>query len=172
MKAVVLIAAATLTAAAGSVDAQTAAPSEEDGRYELRTLENGYLRLDKQTGDMTHCVIDSHDAWKCVVVPETRERHEAKIEALESENAYLKARQQAMADRLIELEETMVGLRDSIGPEAEGADQERFMSKDQRKRLDEALDKADSMLSRFSKMMKGLRKDAEELTQKVPKILE
>ena len=91
------------------------------------------------------------------------------IKDLKSENSFLIARQKALDTRLIELEETLFELRDKLGT---SGDQKPFVSKKDRKRLNEALDIADSMLRRFGKMMRGLKEDAEDLASKLPKILD
>ena len=101
-----------------------------------------------------------------MALPETQENQRARIEELERENAYLTARQKAMDGRLIELEETLFELRDRLAS-YEGTG-ESMISKEDRKRLNEALDIADSMMQRFTGMMKGLAEDAERLTSKVP----
>ncbi len=175
-----LVAAALLVTASGFANAETAKDplTSRDDRYSVTKLENGYLRLDKRTGDMSHCVIDEHEAWQCVILPETRQRHEKKIEALAAENAFLKARQKAMEAHLAEVEETLADLRDRLGePEPEAAnrkpgDPEPLVSKQERKRLNEVLDGADAMLRRFGDMMLELKKDAEKLGSKIPKILD
>lgn len=170
------LSAALFSASIGSIAADTAKkplPTEDD-RYAISKLENGYLRLDKQTGDLTHCVIDGHEAWKCVIVPDTRAKHQEKLDALKSENAFLKARQKAMETRLVELEETLFDLRDrlSAAEKQEPGKPKSLISKQQRKKLDEALDVADAMVSRFGDVMRGLKDEAKELGSKVPKILD
>ena len=165
---------------AGSVGAEAAEkqPPLEDDRYSVSKLENGYLRLDKKTGDLAHCVIDGHDAWKCVILPETRAKQRQEIDALTKENTYLKARQKAMETRLVELEETLFELRDRLGEDENGdakrkpGDPTPLVSKEERKRLNEALDAADAMVRRFGDLMRGLKEDAENLGSKIPKILD
>ncbi|MEM1046561.1 MAG: hypothetical protein AAGL24_10430 [Pseudomonadota bacterium] len=160
--------------AVGHAQTESGATSPDDERYTVRKLDNGYLRLDKQTGDMSHCVKDHHEAWTCVILPETRTRYEARIEALKTENSYMKARQDAMAAHLLELEETLESLRERLAAyEGDGdrpTGEKPFISTDDRKRLNEALDVAESMMQRFSRMMRGLKEDAEKLTSKVPGI--
>lgn len=142
-------------------------PPLEDDRYSMSKLENGYLRLDKKTGDLTHCVLDSHDAWKCVILPETKTGQQKELEALKSENAYLKRRQKAMATRLVEVEETLFDLRDQLNASSDGGSDKPVISKEKRKRLNEALDLGEAMVSRFGEMMRGLKEDAEKLGSKL-----
>lgn len=167
----IMLLAGTAVGAAQSEPGKTPPDNE---RYSVKKLDNGYLRLDKQTGDMSHCVKDHHEAWTCVILPETRTRYEARIEALTTENSYMKARQDAMAAHLLELEETLESLRDRLaayeGPGDRPGGEEPFISTDDRKRLNEALDVAESMMQRFSRMMRGLKEDAEKLTSKVPRL--
>lgn len=142
-------------------------PPEEDDRYSMSKLENGYLRLDKKTGDLAHCVIDGHDAWKCVILPETKSKRQERLEALQAENAYLKRRQEAMAARLVEVEETLFELRDQLNATSDGGTKKPIISKEKRKRLNEALDLGEAMVSRFGDMMRGLKEDAEKLGSKL-----
>jgi len=148
-------------------DASDSGPPVDDDRYSMSKLENGYLRLDKKTGDLTHCVIDGHDAWKCVILPETKSKRQERLEALQAENAYLKRRQEAMAARLVEVEETLFELRDQLNTPSDGGTKKPIISKEKRKRLNEALDLGEAMVSRFGEMMRGLKEDAEKLGSKL-----
>jgi len=142
-------------------------PPADDDRYSMSKLENGYLRLDRKTGDLTHCVIDGHDAWKCVILPETKSKRQERLEALQAENSYLKRRQEAMAARLVEVEETLFDLRDQLNATSDGGTKKPIISKEKRKRLNEALDLGEAMVSRFGDMMRGLKEDAEKLGSKL-----
>jgi len=174
-KAVLALGLLAASSGLGMAQSSDHRPPLDDGRYSVTKLENGYLRLDKETGDLTHCVIDEHDAWNCVIVPETRAKYQKTIVDLKAENKYLKAKQEAMATRLVDLEETMIELRDRIAADAKTKDptnDEPLVSKEERKRLDEALDKTDEMLRRFGAMLRGLKDDAADLAKKVPNILD
>lgn len=157
------------TALAQSGDASPEA-LDKDGRYTVRKIEEGYLRVDRETGEMTHCIVDEFGSWKCLIVPDDRAKYEKRIEVLKRENDFLRARQKALETRMMELEDTLVELRDELARSEEGG--RRFLTESERRRLDKAIDSADRMLSRFSDLMKGLKEDAEDLAKKVPKILE
>ena len=160
---------------AGSPEKQ---PSTDDDRYSLSKLENGYLRLDKQSGDLTHCVIDDHDAWRCVILPETRTEHQKQIDGLNRENTTLRVRQKVAETRLVELEETLVDLRDRLADFGgdDGNKQTKptnsLLSERGRRKLDEAVDLADGMVSGLQTMMRGLRDETKKLGSKIPKLLE
>jgi hypothetical protein len=64
-------------------------PDNEEGRYTFNKVQDGYLRLDAQTGQVAMC---SRRAvgWACQTVPEDRAVLEGEIARLRSENATLK----------------------------------------------------------------------------------
>ena len=88
---------------------------------------------------------------------------------MKAENDFLKARQEALDKRMIELEEMLARLDDRL---EQDSSKRRLLTTEERRKLDEALDVADDMYSTFSTMMKQLKEDAEELAKKVPEIIE
>ncbi len=83
----VLVASLLLTAAA----AQTppAQPESEDGRFTFHRADDGYLRLDGRSGQVSLC--NRRPAgWLCHAVPDDRMALEAEIARLQGENAILK----------------------------------------------------------------------------------
>ncbi len=83
--------AATLIAAGAR--AQTTEP--EDNRYQFNRVEDGYLRLDLKTGQVSLCSRRT-DRWSCLAVPDDRAAFDSEIARLQGENAALK---KAMLDR-------------------------------------------------------------------------
>ena len=73
--------------------AQTA--EAEDNRYQFNRVEDGYLRLDLRTGQVSLCSRRSV-GWACVTVPDDRAAFDGEIARLQGENAALK---KAMLDR-------------------------------------------------------------------------
>ena len=78
---------------APSARAQT--PETEDNRYQFNRVEDGYLRLDLKTGQVSRCSRRSV-GWACVTVPDDRAAFDGEIARLQGENALLK---KAMLDR-------------------------------------------------------------------------
>src|SRR6266567_4734551 len=75
-------------AAAPVASAQTALP-ESDARYTFNRIDNGYVRLDGRTGEVSIC--GQHAAgWTCQIVPDERAALEAEIARLQAENAAVK----------------------------------------------------------------------------------
>jgi hypothetical protein len=72
-----------------SARAQTAAPESEDSRYSLSHTDDGYLRLDGRTGQVSFCTWRTL-GWACQAVPDERAALEAEIARLQAENAELK----------------------------------------------------------------------------------
>jgi hypothetical protein len=73
---------------------------ESDGRYTYRQADNGMLRLDARTGQVSLC--SRQDAgWSCHAVPDDRVAYEQEIMRLQDENAALRkslAERQKSAD--------------------------------------------------------------------------
>ena len=69
--------------------AQNAAPDSEGGRYSFNRVEDSYLRLDQQTGQVSLC--NRHSVgWACYPVPDERTALEEEITRLQKDNAALK----------------------------------------------------------------------------------
>lgn len=75
-----------------------AGAQDTPGRYQMTEVENGMLRLDTQTGDVSYCrVIDAQ--WICETAADDRVALDDEIATLESENEQLR-------DRIAELEQS------------------------------------------------------------------
>ena len=69
--------------------AQSAPPDNEDNRYTFNRADDGYLRLDGRTGQVSLCTRRTV-GWACQLVPDERGALEAEIARLQGENAALK----------------------------------------------------------------------------------
>jgi hypothetical protein len=74
---------------AAPVRAQTPGPDNEDARYTFNRADDGYLRLDGRTGQVSFCTRRAV-GWACQAVPDERTALEAEITRLQGENAALK----------------------------------------------------------------------------------
>jgi hypothetical protein len=68
---------------------QTAAPQTDDRRYTFNRVDDGYLRLDGRTGQVSLC-LQRPAGWACQAVPDERTALEAEIARLQAENAAIK----------------------------------------------------------------------------------
>jgi hypothetical protein len=80
---------ATLWLAAPVAWAQSAPPESDDARYSFGRVDDGYLRLDGRTGQVSICTRRSA-GWACQAVADERTALEAEIVRLQRENAALK----------------------------------------------------------------------------------
>jgi len=64
-------------------------PPSDDARYSFNRIDDGYLRLDGRTGQVSICTQRSA-GWACQVVADERTALEAEIARLQGENAALK----------------------------------------------------------------------------------
>ena len=84
-----LLIAAVLAAAATAAQAQTATPDSENGRFTFNQVQDGILRLDTRTGQVSLCGKRTA-GWACQAVPDERAALETEIGRLQNENATLK----------------------------------------------------------------------------------
>lgn len=93
-----------LLAAAGLARAQSPAldppPESDDPKFSYHRSEDGFIRLDRRTGQVSHCA-RRPSGWSCLAAPDDRAAFEAEIGRLQSENAALK---QALLDRGLPLQ--------------------------------------------------------------------
>src|SRR5438270_6430067 len=69
--------------------AQSTVPESDDSRYTFNRVDDGYLRLDGRTGQVSFCMRRTV-GWTCQAVPDERTALEAEIARLGAENAALK----------------------------------------------------------------------------------
>jgi hypothetical protein len=69
--------------------AQGAPPESDDSRFTFNRADDGYLRLDGRTGQVSICSRRTV-GWACQLVPDERGALEAEIARLQTENAALK----------------------------------------------------------------------------------
>ena len=67
------------------------AEPESTARYEMERVDGGFLRLDRQTGEVSHCR-EIQGAWACQLVPDEREAYQKRLGELEKKNADLHKR--------------------------------------------------------------------------------
>jgi len=90
------ILAVTLAGALIAPAAHAQTPEAEDTtRYQFNRVEDGYLRLDLKTGQVSLCS-RRPVGWACQSVPDDRAAYDSEIARLQGENAALK---KAMLDR-------------------------------------------------------------------------
>jgi hypothetical protein len=80
---------ATLWLAVPVAWAQSAPPESDDARYSFGRVDDGYLRLDGRTGQVSICTRRSA-GWACQAVADERTALEAEIVRLQRENGALK----------------------------------------------------------------------------------
>ena len=69
--------------------AQSAVPESDDSRYTFNRVDDGYLRLDGRTGQVSICARRSV-GWTCEAVPDERAALEGEIARLQGENIAIK----------------------------------------------------------------------------------
>ena len=69
--------------------AQSTVPESDDSRYTFNRVDDGYLRLDGRTGQVSICA-RRPVGWTCAAVPDERAALEAEIARLQGENTAVK----------------------------------------------------------------------------------
>ena len=81
--------------AAHAQPAPTQPPPGDDRRFQFNQVDDGYLRLDLKTGEVSLCKARAI-GWSCLTVADERAAHDSEIARLQGENVALK---KAMLDR-------------------------------------------------------------------------
>ena len=90
----------------------SAAPPADDGRFTFNRIDNGFLRLDTQSGQVAYCRQQAA-SWACQTVPENRSGLEADVARLQTDITALKTLQSDMM-ALKTLKSDIVRLHDEI----------------------------------------------------------
>lgn len=89
MPRALLLLVAGCVLAAPAAFAQVPEAGSDDSRYSFNRIDDGYLRLDGRTGQVSLCSRRS-SGWACQMVPDERSALEAEITRLQADNAALK----------------------------------------------------------------------------------
>ena len=122
----------------------------DHGRYQIAPDGDGFVRLDTETGALSHCE-RSDGVWQCAVVVEDRVEIDRRIAALQEEMASLKANLEELGNRLTALEDGLD--QPERSPPGDG------LSAQQEQELDEALSFAERMMQRFFDMIRELKNE-------------
>lgn len=126
------------------------AMASDQGRYQIAPDGDGFVRLDTETGALSHCE-RSDGVWRCAVVVDDHAEIDTRIIALQEEMASLTAELEVLSDRLAALEESLE--KTDRSPSGGG------LSEEQEQELDEALSFAERMMQRFFDMIRELKNE-------------
>lgn len=137
----------TITAliVAGTVTAIAAGPGDSDrpGRYAMQPVDGGFLRLDTETGAVSHC---AKQGIEFACQPIRDERSEAKeVDKLRSENAELRAEVKRLTDQIVQAPPTDSPKKFELPSEQD---------------VDKAMDYVERMVKKFRDRLKSLEKDS------------
>lgn len=166
-----LIAAVCLPALGLPLAAQTVQPDTEGGRFILRRVDDGLMRVDRSTGTTSFC--RKRDAgWTCQLVADDREALEGEIARLSRENSELAIEIGRLRERIAVLEARQDGERETMPavppsgeePKAggEGESGERTLRLPSDQEIDQVMKTFESMMRRFLDSMKILRERYED----------
>ncbi len=119
--------------------AQSAPPA---GRYQIAPDEDGFVRLDTETGAMSHCV-KRDGSWQCDVLADDRSAADARIESLAREVDALTRKVDSLAEQLEKSVSKESGTTAGVPP--------------QDPEFDQALSFAERLMQRFFDMVRQLK---------------
>ena len=119
-----------------------AGAEEPLGRYTMKDIDDGMLRLDTATGEVSYCR-KKDDTWACDAATGDRSDLAEEVARLQEENAELR-------NRLAELEKE---------PENQEADRLKIPSDQE---LDQVMDFMDRLMRRFYAFTKSMREQLED----------
>lgn len=148
-RSAILLAGVAATVLSTAALAQAPASPPDDSRYSFSKIDEGYLRLDGRTGQVSLCS-RKPAGWACESVPDERTALEAEISRLQGANAALKKDMIARG----------LPLPQGAGPEGSTA------PRDDRKLLDQA--DIDRVMGFMEKVWRRLSDMLESLQKEVP----
>jgi hypothetical protein len=151
------ILALTIAGALIAPAARAQTPENEDNRYQFNRVEDGYLRLDLKTGQVSLCSRRTV-GWACITVADDRAAFDGEIARLQGENAALK---KAMLDRGLPLPG---GVTTDV-PVARGErDLNRDLKLPSNADIDRMMAAVEKVWRRLVDMLVGLQKDLKKKT--------
>jgi len=132
-----------------SATLMSAAVAQETGRYRMSPVEDGFVRLDTETGAMSLCA-KKDQSWSCTAMADDQAELSQRIEQLEAENKALREENQRLED--------VFGLGDKRAeggpaPSEPPAGSFKLPSEED---IDKGFDYLDRMLKKFRDRMKKL----------------
>jgi hypothetical protein len=121
--------------------AEDAVPSA--GRYAIQPSDDGFVRLDTETGAVSHCTRTGH-IWHCDAVTDDKAALENKVAELSAEVASLNAEIGKLRTELADLKGTPGKGQTELSPEDE-------------KEFDRAMGFAERLMKRFFEMVRDLK---------------
>src|SRR5262245_23504390 len=145
---VLLAAGLALTSPARAQDTST--PGADDGRFSFHRVQDGFLRLDNRTGQVSMCTRQSA-GWACRAVADERAVLESEIARLQADNAALKKEMLAKGLPLPN------GMKADPPPVARGGDQELKLPSNAE--LDRMMVFMEKVWRRLVEMMVSIQRD-------------
>ncbi len=165
------IVAMFLAGIAQCANAQETVPQatvEQSGRYELKAQGDGFVRLDKQTGEMSFCTVSGKNL-SCLIGAQEREAYEnelallrERMDAIEKQVSGISADASSEAKK----QDRISGLTPESGAPALPKETpvppaEESLDRTQ-KELDRAMDLAGKAMQRFFEVIRDLRAEMEK----------
>ncbi|MGE0845960.1 MAG: hypothetical protein AB7L41_06800 [Flavobacteriaceae bacterium] len=149
--AIAAVAALTVTPAAW---AASLSPPAENGRYQLQRTDEGYFRVDRETGRASLCK-EADGAWSCRLLPDDRSAYEDELTRLNERIETLEQERDALAEQL-----AATGSKPEAEKPQPKSDGDKLSEKE-RDEIDKAMDGFEYMVRRFIDIMKDVKDDIE-----------
>ena len=136
-----IILAVTIAGALIATVAHAQTTETEDNRYQFNRVEDGYLRLDLRTGQVSLCS-RRPVGWACATIADDRAAFDGEIARLQGENARLQGENAALKKAMLDSGPPLAGGNNTDAPVARGStDLNQNLNKDLNKDLKKDLKK-------------------------------
>jgi hypothetical protein len=141
----------------GPASAQLVTDPLDGDRYLIVEVDDGILRIDRQSGDISECQ-ETRNGWICRLAADDRLAYEAEINRLDAEVERLEEELLAVRQSLQADEQGLSSVPDD-GRGQPSARERLDLPTDEE--LDAVMDTAEEVMRRFFDMVQGLREDIE-----------
>lgn len=138
-------------------------PDTEGGRYILRKVESGLMRVDRETGSTSFCR-KRDNTWTCELVADDRAALEDEIARLAGDNSELAREIGRLKKRIARLESGAPAMEPET-PRSQGEDGEKeapYLDLPSDEEIDQVMQTFQMMMRRFFDMVRGLREDFDQ----------
>lgn len=162
MSKIIIIRGAVLALALGLSAPAFAQSKSFLGRYTMYKAEDGFIRLDTQTGEVSLCQ-KTDAAWNCAPMGDAEQKLKTRIAELRDRNAALEAEIRTLKSALASRDGVQPEDRYSDRPDTDAGpppgSRQQFRLPTE-KEVDKALDYFERMLRKFQDRLQRLEKDA------------
>jgi hypothetical protein len=147
MRRSLMIAGLFLLAATASAEERAPVNTSAAGRYAIQSSDGGFVRLDTETGAVSHCR-QSNGTWHC--------------DALVQDHGALQDQVRALSARVDDLTAAVGSLKGEIAALKAATPPESKLTPEEERELDKAMGLAERLMKRFFDMVRDLKSEEKQ----------